>query len=170
MIHIGLGGVQKSPSTWSTWWKLGQCCFTRNKRIYAHSFLHVTVLCSKLFLKNCTKRPLIYNLVLISAPQQSDSVTNARVLSCVWLFTIPWTTRLLCPWNFLGKNTGVGCHILLQGISPGIKHITFISRQILDHLATWGSSVIHTYVLFRILFHMIYHRTLNILIVPCVLP
>jgi len=25
-------------------------------------------------------------------------------------------TRLLCPWDFLGKNTGVGCHLLLQGI------------------------------------------------------
>ena len=23
-------------------------------------------------------------------------------------------TRLLCPWNSLGKNTGVGCHFLLQ--------------------------------------------------------
>ena len=22
--------------------------------------------------------------------------------------------RLLCPWNFLGKNTGVGFHFLLQ--------------------------------------------------------
>ena len=27
-------------------------------------------------------------------------------------------TRLLCPWNFLGKNTGVGCHFLFQGIFP----------------------------------------------------
>ena len=26
--------------------------------------------------------------------------------------------RLLCPWNFPGKNTGVGCHFLLQGIFP----------------------------------------------------
>jgi len=26
--------------------------------------------------------------------------------------------RLLWPWNFLGKNTGVGCHFLLQGIFP----------------------------------------------------
>ena len=25
-------------------------------------------------------------------------------------------TRLLCPWNSLGKNTGVGCHSLLQRI------------------------------------------------------
>ena len=27
-------------------------------------------------------------------------------------------TRLLCPWNSLGKNTGVGSHSLLQGIFP----------------------------------------------------
>ena len=26
--------------------------------------------------------------------------------------------RLLCPWDFSGKNTGVGCHFLLQGIFP----------------------------------------------------
>ena len=24
----------------------------------------------------------------------------------------------LCPWDFPGKNTGVGCHIFLQGIFP----------------------------------------------------
>ena len=27
-------------------------------------------------------------------------------------------TRLLRPWDFLGKSTGVGCHSLLQGIFP----------------------------------------------------
>ena len=27
-----------------------------------------------------------------------------------------WPTRLLCPWDFPGKNTGVGCHFLFQGI------------------------------------------------------
>ena len=26
--------------------------------------------------------------------------------------------RLFCPWDFPGKNTGVGCHFLLQGIFP----------------------------------------------------
>ena len=26
------------------------------------------------------------------------------------------STRLLCPWDFPGKKTGVGCHALLQGI------------------------------------------------------
>ena len=28
------------------------------------------------------------------------------------------STRLLCPWDFPGKNTGTGCHSLLQGIFP----------------------------------------------------
>ena len=35
-----------------------------------------------------------------------------------------WPARLLCPWDFPGKNSGVGCHILLQGIfqtHPGMK-------------------------------------------------
>ena len=41
------------------------------------------------------------------------------VLSCVQLFATPWTIarRLLCPWDFPGKNTGVDCHLLLQEIS-----------------------------------------------------
>ena len=29
-----------------------------------------------------------------------------------------WPTRLLCAWDFPGKNTGVVCHFLLQGIFP----------------------------------------------------
>ena len=39
-----------------------------------------------------------------------------------------WPARLLCPWDFPGKNTGVGCHFLLQGIfltqgsNPGLQH------------------------------------------------
>ena len=41
-------------------------------------------------------------------------------LSRVCFFETAWTgpTRLLCPWNFTGKDTGVGCHFLLQGIVP----------------------------------------------------
>ena len=45
-------------------------------------------------------------------------------LSHVQLFVTPWTVRsrlcfrLLCPWDFSGKNTGVGSHFLLQEIFP----------------------------------------------------
>ena len=44
---------------------------------------------------------------------------KVKSLSHVRLFVTPWTvacTRLLCPWDFLGKNTGLGGHFLLQGI------------------------------------------------------
>ena len=50
-------------------------------------------------------------------------------LSCVKL------VGFLCPWDFSGKNTGVGCHFLLQGIflvqglNPRFPH----SRWILYH-------------------------------------
>ena len=49
--------------------------------------------------------------------------------------------RLLSPWDFLGKNTGVDCHFLLQGIflsqgsNPGLQHC----RQILYCLSYQGS-------------------------------
>ena len=44
------------------------------------------------------------------------------MLSCfshIWLFVTPWTVahQALCAWGSPGKNTGVGCHVLLQGIS-----------------------------------------------------
>ena len=46
-------------------------------------------------------------------------------------------TRLLCPWDFPGKSTGVGCHFLLQGIFPlrDQTHISCIGRRVLYHRA-----------------------------------
>ena len=40
--------------------------------------------------------------------------------SRVWLFATLWTVdhQLLCLWDSPGKNTGVGCYALLQGIFP----------------------------------------------------
>ena len=41
--------------------------------------------------------------------------------SHVPFFVTPWTVvhqAPLCPWDSPGKNTGVGCHFLLQGILP----------------------------------------------------
>ena len=69
----------------------------------------------------------------------------ARVLTHVWLFVTPWAikpTRLLCPWNFPGKNTGLSCHLLLQGSSwprgwTLISWVSWIGTRILYHCATW---------------------------------
>ena len=40
-----------------------------------------------------------------------------------------WPTRLLCSWDSPDKNTGVGCHALLQGIFPtqGLNSRLFMS-------------------------------------------
>ena len=38
-------------------------------------------------------------------------------------------TRILCPWDFLGKNTGVCCHLLLQDI--------FVTQRLNPWLLHW---------------------------------
>ena len=38
------------------------------------------------------------------------------ILYLIFFFSHKWPARLLCSWDSLGKNTGVGCHVLLQGI------------------------------------------------------
>ena len=53
-------------------------------------------------------------------------------------------TRLLCPWNSPGKNTGVGSHALLQGISPiqGLNSGLLHCRQILYCLSYPGNPLV----------------------------
>ena len=52
-----------------------------------------------------------------------------------------WTARVFCPWDFPGKNTGVGFYLFLQGIfptqgsNPGLLHC----RQIAYWLSHQGS-------------------------------
>ena len=44
-------------------------------------------------------------------------VAAVQSLSCLWLFSDPMDcsrAKLLCPWDFPGKNTRVSCHFLLQ--------------------------------------------------------
>ena len=57
-------------------------------------------------------------------------------LSSVWLFAIPWNvaSRLLNS----GKNTGVGCHFLLQGIfpDPGKEPSSFVSLALAGRFFT----------------------------------
>ena len=59
------------------------------------------------------------------------------------LFVTSWTItcQLLCPWGSPAKNTGMGCHFLLQGVfltqklNPGLLHC----RRILYRLSHQGS-------------------------------
>ena len=78
--------------------------------------------------------------------QQSCMNTSIQCLglsvhaqSCPTLFQPHglYSTRLLCPWDSTGKNTGVGSQSLLQGIFPTqASNLGFLyCRQILYHLS-----------------------------------
>ena len=62
---------------------------------------------------------------------------KCQSFSCVQLFATTKPVRLLCPWDIPGKNTGVDCHFLLQGISltQGLNLGLLHCRQILYHLS-----------------------------------
>ena len=70
-------------------------------------------------------------------------VNHSVVSDPLWLHGLQ-PPRLLCAWNCPGKNTGVGCHSLLQGIfsshgsKPGLLHC----GQILYCLSPQGSPCI----------------------------
>ena len=54
--------------------------------------------------------------------------------------------KLLCPWDFPGKNTGVGCHFLLQRIflTWGWTWVSCIRDRILYSLSHPGPREAHT--------------------------
>ena len=75
----------------------------------------------------------------------SESVKVLVSQSCPTLCDpVNWlaTRFFFCPWNSPGKNTGVGCHSLLQGIFPtqGLNPHLLRCGQILYHLSHQGSS------------------------------
>ena len=48
-----------------------------------------------------------------------------------------WPARFLCWWDFIGKNTRVGCHVLLQGIflTQGLNpHLLHLLHWYMDSL------------------------------------
>ena len=73
------------------------------------------------------------------SPQHWKEIMCVCVCVCVHARQVPsvvsnsWQphglqpTRLLCPGHSPGKNIGVGCHFLLQGIFPtqGLNHTSF---------------------------------------------
>ena len=63
--------------------------------------------------KPCSKKIQVCMCVCVWA-----KLLQSVRLGCIGFCTTPWTVacRLLCPWDFPDKNTGVGCYFLLQGI------------------------------------------------------
>ena len=55
-----------------------------------------------------------YIVWLLSLTLASESETVSHSVMSDGL----WPTRLLCPWDFPGRNTGADCHFFLQGTFP----------------------------------------------------
>ena len=84
----------------------------------SHGILYSTLPSGKNRTYHLPTTPVLFVFsVSISRTRESESVSHCHV----WFFVTPWTvayTRLLCSWDSPGRNTGVGCHSLLQGIFP----------------------------------------------------
>ena len=63
------------------------------------------------------KRPKLCQLSIKSSVDKSIQLIRMCVCACS-VMSVSQPTSLLCPWDFPGKNTGVCCHFLLQGINP----------------------------------------------------
>ena len=77
-----------------------------------------------------SRRPGKWKTILIVAKTERLAYSVASVVSdSLWPYY---------PWDFPGKNTGVGCHFLCQGIFPteGLNSRLLHCRQILYHRAT----------------------------------
>ena len=75
--------------------------------------------------RECGMPPIVVGLHCLEMPT-----------SMGWLgVLITKVNKFLCPWDFPGKNTGVGCHFLLQGIflTQGLNPCLF-------HLPHWQVS------------------------------
>ena len=57
-------------------------------------------------------------MIAVARPEsECENVSRSVVSDSLWPHGLG-VTRLLCPWDSPGKNTGVGCHSLLQEIFP----------------------------------------------------
>ena len=81
-------------------------------------------------------------------------------------------TRLLCPWNFPGQNTGTACHFLLQGIFPTQE----LNPLLLHHLGFLVYSYTILYLIIPLLlkflvaseFHFFFNSSMHVVSSPII--
>ena len=81
--------------------------------IHTHTHTHIHI-----YIYVVNMMSVMQKILLINTHIPSFMTLGLVAKACPTLAT-PWTIAhqaLLCPWDSPGKNTGVGCHFLLQGI------------------------------------------------------
>ena len=87
----------------------------------------------------CRVRLRTYTFAFVEICAKETMTNKAKMCSVTQscLTLLPFglePSKLLCPWDFPGKNTGVGCHFFLQGI--------FLTQGWNWHLLHWqGNSL-----------------------------
>ena len=130
-------------------------CQNSEKQWSSHScHMHLSIAISVRYLHNYLNGCVVFHCIDLSSLNQSSQFW---MLKC-YLFVVGrwaggglviklcltlrphglWPARLLSSWHFPGKNTGVGCHSLLQGIvlTQGSNPHLLLGRQILYQGAT----------------------------------
>ena len=102
---------------WGFYWISGLWKFSLNKQLYLLIFLigSFTELKFLILVRSNLPTLLFHGLCFFCAYAPVLSLRSCPSLCNPMNL---WPAKLLHPWDFPGKNTGVGCHFLLQGIFP----------------------------------------------------
>ena len=126
----------ESTEQWPRFW--GSTAFLPTQVL--HKWLEARSLHSRTAV-NAQKTQLL-SKALVYLTDLSESISCSIVSDSLWPHGL-YSTKLLCPWDFPGKNTGVSYHSLLQKIFPtlgsnlGLLHC----RQILYRLSHQGNPI-----------------------------
>ena len=116
--HTELSVNLDCSSQWSRTAMLKYLCLQTGWWTPASSLSWYLVKCSK-EQQTCTDSLSFFSIFSVRTTGSKAKVSK----SCLVMSNSLWPhglypTRLLCPWNSPDKNTGVGCHSLLQQIFP----------------------------------------------------
>ena len=117
-----------------------------------------------------THRPISNTLFILA-----HLISEVFYLVLIWIYFTNWCcclvfklcltllrphrlqpTRLLCPWDFPGKNTGLGCHFLFQGIFPtqGLNSHFLLCRWLLYQQTSWEAHCLKPVFFFKLYFYV----------------
>ena len=133
-------GVSRNGSSTETYLK-GEDTFCQNQP--TQTFLIPQVISKVLMIQRCksSQTGLPSSVVCVCVCVCVCARACLVIQFCPILCNLMDPGRFLCAWDSPGKNTGVGCHSLVQGLflTQGLNPCLLRCRQILYHLSDQGS-------------------------------
>ena len=126
-----LKGLQYKPSAWQP---LSQACISNIWHLGSVTSDYQSVLKVKNACRGTKNN--ISSLTRVCVCVRAHALNHSVMSDSLWPHKLS-PTSLLCPWDFASKNTGEGCHLLLQGIFPiqgSNWHLWHLLRWLADSL------------------------------------